>query len=423
MGAGARTKGKSMQRMYTRAPLARRLLVMAFAFAGVTGVVQAQTIQTIAGNGSDISSGNGGPATAAGFSWPTGVAVDADGNRYVAEFSGYRIRKIDPNGVVATVAGTGQPGYGGDNGPATSASIKGVFDLAVDAAGNLYIADYYNDRVRKLTPAGVITTVAGNGVKASGGDGGPAVSASIHGPIGVTFDAAGNLYVAEYGGHRVRKVTPGGTISTVAGNGINGFGGDGGPATSAAVGRPLDVAVDGAGALYISGEFSPRVRRVGADGTITTVAGNGTVGYSGDGGAATAASLTRPWHLAVGGGTLYIADWSDARVRAVSNGTIRTFAGTGLSGFSGDGGPAASAKISIPAGLALDGVGDLYIADQSNARVRKVTMFTSCAAEGYGGGKLALCRQICEVPQSSTSLAGLLKAWMAAYRSEPPCAR
>lgn len=402
-----------------------RVLALALVAAGMLqpGLSQAQNINTVAGNGTQGFSGDGGPATSASFASPWGIVVDAAGNTYVADLGNRRIRKVTQAGVITTIVGNGSNGFGGDGGPATAASISEVFKLAIDANGNLYFGDHLNQRVRKVTPAGTITTIAGTGTQGYSGDGGPATSAQLSSPIGVAVDAAGNVYFSDYYNHAVRRITPGGTISTVAGTGINGFSGDGGAATSAQLSYPWSVSVDAGGLLYITDSANNRIRKVEA-GVITTVAGNGIGSFSGDGGPATAASLSDPWDAKVdAGGNLYVADAANSRIRKVDTlGIITTFAGNGVRAFGGDGGPATSASMNYPRSIDLTG-GTLHIADAGNFRIREVTLpFTTCAAEGYSGSKLTLCRQVCEVDQSPARLLSLIKLYRTAYRMDPPCA-
>jgi sugar lactone lactonase YvrE len=336
------------------------------------------TIQTFAGNGTPGYSGDGGPATSAEVNDPFAVAADAAGNLYIADYGNNRIRKVS-GGVITTVAGNGTQGYSGDNGAATSAELNYPIGVAVDSAGNLYIADAFNQCIRKVSK-GVITTVAGNGTPGYSGDNGPAASAELAYPFGVAVDSAGNLYIADNGNNRIRKVS-GGVITTVAGNGTPGYSGDNGPATSAELNDPYGVAVGATGNLYIADYGNNRIRQV-SNGTITTLAGNGTQGYSGDNGAATSAELHSPSGVAVdAAGNVYIADGSNQRVREVSSGVISTVAGNGAPGYSGDNGPATSAELYDPTGVALGPGGALFIADLANSRIRGLTSLgASCSA-------------------------------------------
>ena len=333
-----------------------------------------------------------GPATAARLNRPRGVAVDGAGNLYIADRYNHRIRKVDSTGVITTIAGTGEFGAGGDGGPATQAQLAFPTNVAVDGAGNLYIADASNHRIRRVDPSGSITTIAGTGERGFAGDGGPATQAQLAFPTDVAVDGAGNLYIADAGNHRIRRVDPSGSITTIAGTGERGFAGDGGPATQARLYDPSGVAVDRAGNLYIADSGNHRIRRVSQSGTITTIAGTGERGFGGDGGPAVEAQLYYPRGVAVGQmGDLYIADISNHRIRRVGrSGTITTFAGTRARGFSGDGGPATQARLYHPSGVAVGQLGDLYIADISNHRIRKVDstgVITTIAGTGeFGDG-------------------------------------
>jgi sugar lactone lactonase YvrE len=311
-------------------------------------------------------------------------------------------------GTITTVAGSGLQGFSGDGGPATSAKLNEPDGVAVDGKGNIYIADLRNGRVRKVSPGGTISTFAGTGVWGYSGDGGPATSAQLYAPQGVAVDGQGNVYIADRNNYRVRKVSAGGTITTFAGTGkcLGGtcFSGDGGPATSAQLYSPSGVAVDGNGNLYIADRDNSRVRKV-SGGTITTIAGTSTKGFSGDGGPATKAQLFYPDAVAVDGiGNVYIADTFNNRVRKVSRGgTISTFAGTGACGRPVDGGPATSATVCNPRGVAVDGQGNVYIGDTNNSRVRKVSpggTITTFAGTGtcgnvVGNGGPATLAQLC----------------------------
>ena len=351
-------------------------------------IIGSEVIDTVAGDGTYGYGGDDGPATQAQLGNPSEVAVDAAGNVYIAEPQNHRVRKVDVNGVITTVAGNGTSGYSGDGGPATQAELKGPRTLAVDAAGNLYIGtggffffSNGDNRVRKVDVNGIITTVAGNGNFGSNGDGGPATQGPLAFVGGLDVDAVGNLYIAELFGERIRKVDVNGIITTVAGNGSYGFNGDGGPAVQAELDIPTDVVVDAAGNLYIADTANNRVRKVDVNGIITTIAGNGTLGSGGDGGPATQAELYRPGSLDLdAAGNLYIGSGGslfgsgDYRVRRVDvNGIITTIAGDGTDGFGGDGGPATQAQLASSSGVAIDPDGNLYIADTVNQVVRKVT--------------------------------------------------
>ena len=331
------------------------------------------TITTIAGTGKDGFSGDGGPATQAQLNFPTGVAVNGEGNLYIADVGNHRIRKVDSTGTITTFAGTGERGFGGDGGPAIQAQLDAPTGVAVDGAGNLYIADRNNSRIRKVDSIGTITTIAGGG--GFGEDGGPAIQARLSLPYSVAVDGAGNLYIADQYNNRIRRVDSTGTITTIAGTGELGFGGDGGPATQARLFLPYGVAVDGAGNLYIADQYNHRIRKVDSTGTITTIAGTGERRFGGDGGPAIQAQLDEPTGVVVdGAGNLYIADLANHRIRKVdSTGTITTIAGTGEQGFGGNDGPASQAHLFFPIAVAVDGAGTLYIADASNHRIRLLT--------------------------------------------------
>ena len=364
------------------------------------------TITTFAGNGEDIRgfgspAGEGGPAVDAQLYLPSDVAVDGTGNVFIADTGWRRIRKVDSSGTITPIAGTGGGGpFGGDGGPAVDAQVSKAWGVAMDGVGNVFIADTGNHRIRKVDSTGTITTIVGPGstvINHRGGfsgDGGPAAAALLRNPHGVAVDGAGNLFIADTYNHRIRKVDTSGTITTIAGSGSTGlarggFNGDGGPATAARLYGPTGVAVDGAGNLYIADRDNNRIRKVDTSDIITTIAGNGPSGdhgsYGGDGGPAFDAQLYLPYGVAVdGGGNLFIADTANDRIRKVdSTGTITTIAGTGEYGFSGDGGPAAEAQLRRPSGVAVDGGGNLFIADTNNHRIRLLTLLTPPEPESF----------------------------------------
>ena len=352
-------------------------------------------VVTVAGTGAPGYSGDNGPAVEAQLGSIAGVAVDASGNLYIADTDNNRIRKVAPGGLITTIAGNGSAGYSGDGGSAASARLSSPSGLAADAGGNLYIGDSNNHRVRKVSSDGIITSISGNGLAGYTAEGGPSTTAQLNKPSGMAVDLAGNLYLADRFNYRIRKITTGGSIITIAGNGYRGYSVNGGAAAGAQLDQPRGLAMDAAGNLYIADGNNCRIRKVATNGIITTVAGNGTPGYSGDGGQATNAQLAYQLGVAVSAsGELYIADSYNHRVRKVSvNGTITTVAGTGTPGYSGDGGPAISAQINNINGVAVDADGNLYISDYGNYRIRKVsangiiTTFAGTGAQGYSGDR------------------------------------
>ncbi len=364
----------------------RRPHLAALALHLAATAASAQTagnIDTIAGTGTAGYNllHDGAAAASAQLNNPRDVAVDAAGNIYIADSNNNRIRKVTPAGVISTVAGTGIEGFSGDGGPATSAQINNPFAVATDAAGNLYIADTSNHRIRKVDTAGMITTVAGT-TQGFSGDGGPATSAQFNRPSDLTFDGAGNLYISDTNNLRIRKVTVSnkrdgtGNISTVAGGGS--ALGDNVPATSARIGATGNVAFDGAGNLYIGDLWNHRIRKVDTAGVITIYAGTGIAGFSGDGGPAASAQLDSPTGLALDNAdNLYVSDPGNERIRRVdaATGNISTVAGGGSA--LGDNVPALSAQLNSAAGITLDCAGNLYVADLNDHRVRKVYALSS----------------------------------------------
>ena len=335
-------------------------------------------ISTVAGNGTNAATGDGGSALSASFH-PDGLAVDTVGNIYIADQNHNRIRKVNTSGIITTVAGNGNTQFAGDGGPASSATVYIASNhngLAVDSAGNLFIADDGHHRIRKIDPNGVITTVAGAGTQGYSGDGGAATKAQLYRPSGVAVDAAGNLYIADMNNRRIRKVDSSGIITTLAGTGDFGNSGDGAAASLATMETPVDVTVDPQGNVYFADQDAAVIRKITPAGIISTVAGNGTTGFSGDGGPPTKAVLGSPYSVTLdSAGNVYISDFGNHRIRKVdTSGTITTIAGEGSSApNAGDGGPPTSANV-LPAGVAFDTAGNYYIADFGNNRIRKVTV-------------------------------------------------
>jgi uncharacterized protein (TIGR03437 family) len=341
-------------------------------WTAVAGAASVPTyrIETVAGSS---LLGDGGPAALAQIGTIQGVAADHLGNIYIADTDHHRVRKVNSAGVIGTIAGTGAPGFSGDGAAASVAQLKYPYGLAVDLAGYLYIADLGNNRIRRVAPDGIITTYAGGG-HAGPGDGGPASSAQLQTPRNVAIDTAGNLYIAEFEGHRIRKVTPDGRIATVAGNGVAGFRGDGGLAANAQLAFPAGLAIDRSGVLYIADSQNQRVRKIIAGGNIVTAVGGST-----------STTLLSPIAVAVdSAGNLFAADSTNLVHRYTAAGAWNTLAGTGAPGYSGDGGPSQSAMLADVRDLAVDFSGNLLIAD--NVRVRRVDpsgQIQTVAGDGY----------------------------------------
>jgi sugar lactone lactonase YvrE len=376
------------------------------------GIAAGQTITTFAGNGTAGYSGDMGPANHAQINRVVGLATDSTGNIYMAEENSNVVRKVDTNGNITTIAGTSVSGFTGDGGPATQARLAGPTGVCASSTGDVYVNDLTNRRVRKITAAtGIITTVARNGSAVSTGDGGPATSAGLFLPIRCAVDPSGNLFIVDQGAHVIRKVNTSGTIITYAGiNNTANFFGDGGPANQAAMNNPTAAFADTSGNLYVTDQSNHRIRKIDTSGTITTVAGNGSHTFAGDGGLAIAASLNFPGETAVdSAGSLFIMDTVNDVVRKVAGGIISTVAGThGVAGYAGDGGPPLQAQFSNAFALTIDPSGNLYVSDTTNNRVRIITgvalgQTSSCtytlnpAAQAFpaagGSGSIAIATQ------------------------------
>jgi uncharacterized protein (TIGR03437 family) len=412
------------------------------------------TVSTVAGNGMTGFSGDGGAARDAWLNGPQSVAVDASGNLYIADTFNGRVRRVGADGTIGTAAGTGSTGvYSGDGGPANLAGISLPTDVAVDRAGNLYIADFGNGRVRvvtggtittaagrndgaplmegeaavnvrlegptgvtvdpsgstiyfvqagigsgtglavgnykvwKVSTAGILSTFAGTGTPSYSGDGGAATAAQLSGPAGVAVGASGVVYIADTQNQRVRAVSPGGTISTLAGTGTAGFNGEIVLPGAAQLNLPHGLAVDALGNWYVADTANNRIRKVQPGGNLFTIAGNGNASYFGDGGPATMGSVNQPQGVAAdGAGNVYIADTLDHAVRKVTpDGVIHTLAGTGNPGYGGDGGPASKARLSLPSAVAVDSNGNVYVADTGNNQVRRIDSLGTITTVDTGG--------------------------------------
>jgi len=363
------------------------MLLLLVVFLLFFRVSHAQTsigyIYNSAGGGSGTNSGfsgDGGKATSASLNTPFGVVVDTSGNIYIADTLNYRVRKIAiSTGIITTIGGTGFSSYSGDNGQATSANLY-PYGIALDSSANVYFPEIFYQRIRKITVStGVVTTVAGTGVGGYSSDNVAATSSNIYSPQGVTVDSSGNIYIADTANDRIRKVTSG-TITTVAGNGAYGYNSDSQQATSATLYNPSGVEVDTSGNIYIADTYNHRLRKVTVStGIITTIAGTGTNGYTGNNIAATSCKLNYPQDVAVdSSGNVYVVDSDNDLLRKISSGTITTLAGTyGYYGYSGDNGVATSSTLNSPESVCLDKFGNIYIADTYNYHIRKIVVSSS----------------------------------------------
>jgi sugar lactone lactonase YvrE len=357
-----------------------KILTIIFTLLLTTDANAQRIITCFAGNDTLGYSGDGLLATAAEENQPASLARDAAGNIYIGEGNGCVIRKVNiTTGIITTIAGLGGSsncGYSGDGIPATAAKISAVEGMAFDASGNLFFADFSNNRIRKIDmTTGIISTAVGTGASGFSGDGGPATAAMLQLPRDVKFDHSGNMYICDWTNYRIRKVNTHDTISTITGNGTSGYTGDGGPATAATNHLPYNIAFDTADNLFFIDNGNNCVRKINTHDTISTVVGTGTSGFSGDGGPATTAMLNSPTALIFDIiGDLYIADRGNHRIREVyTSGIIDTVVGNGAAVDSGDGGPALAAAIWAPFNLCFDVANNLYIADANANDVRKVT--------------------------------------------------
>jgi trimeric autotransporter adhesin len=348
------------------------LLITALISVPLAG--NAQRIRCVAGSGQCGYSGDDGSAIYAKLNKPTGMAEDKAGNIYIADKDNNVIRRVDVNGVITTFAGNGKPGYTGDNGPAADAKLRWPNDVKIDNDGNVLIVDEGNNVIRRVDRSGIITTIIGRGGGDFNGDGGQASNASLLIPTSLAIDTKGNIYVADAGNERIRKIDRKGIIRTIAGDGMKGYYGDGMSATMASIAYVNGIAADRDGNLYFAQKDNNVIRKIDTRGIITTIAGNGKKGFSGDGGPAVNAMLNDPYGLAVSKeGDLYVADNSNERIRKIDrNGTITTIAGTGSAGYKGDGGTPTFASFNYPSFVSMTSDGGLLVADQYNHRIRKI---------------------------------------------------
>ena len=342
----------------------------------ISRIDQKGMLADVVGTGASGHSGDGGPALKAQLRVPAGLTFDADGNLYIADRDNHRVRKVDKKGIITTVAGNGTAGFSGDGGPATQASLNLPSGVVVDKKGNLYIADRSNDRVRMVNTKGIIQTIAGNGNEGYHGDNMPALKATLDKPFGLALDKDNNLYIADRGNNRIRKVDRSGMISTVAGDGGYYFIGDNGPAYRASIAGPTDVAVDGKGNIYIADRNNNRIRVVNKLGMIRTLMGTGQQDYNGDSELARETNLHLPFGVALDkNGDLLVIDRSHYRIRKLilKGNRVTTVAGNGLKLFGGDGGPAQGANIEFPHGIDVDSKDNVIFADKAHYRIRKIT--------------------------------------------------
>jgi len=355
----------------------KNIILSAFLLLFVFSAKGQGIITTIAGIGTQSFSGDSGLAINAGLYAPYSVVLDGLGNYYIADGYNNRIRKVDAAGIITTIAGTGIPGYNGDNILATDAEIYRPNGMCFDHSGNLYFADPYNNRIRKINiSTGIITTVAGNGDAGYNGDNIPADSAQLDDPHNIVFDSIGNLYITDFGNSRIRKVNTSGIITTIAGTGTAGYTGDNGAAIAAEINTPYGIVVENYN-IYFSDIYENVIRKIDAGGVITTIAGNGFGGFGGDNGMAVdSARFDSPTGLAMDvSHNLYIADALNSRIRKIetTTGIITTVAGGVGNTYSGDNGPAISAGLCDPTGIAIDAANNFYIADFGDNRIRFVS--------------------------------------------------
>ncbi len=369
------------------------LCIISFFKVCSTTASNGQIISTIVGNGTAAYGGDGAVASAASLNQPREIFRDGNGNLFIADALNYRIRKVNTSGIITTVAGSGSFGYSGDGGPATAAQFGAVNDVVFDTAGNMFIADFDFHVIRKVSTAGVISTYVGSGTAGFAGDGGAATAAKLNHPGCLAFDVSGNMFITDQGNDCIRKVTPAGVISTAVGQGgATGFSGDGGQATAARLNAPTGIAFDRHGNLFLSDRLNNRMRKVDTSGIINTFAGSGTLGYSGDGGPATAAEFNLISIISFdNNGNIFVVDEYNHAIRKIDvSGSISTYAG-GTFGFGGDGGPASLAQLNHPRGLFIDSNNFFYVSDMFNNRIRMIDTCWLPNIPPIAGGASSIC--------------------------------
>ncbi len=328
-------------------------------------------------------SGDGGLASNAHLGNPMCVYADNSGNIFISDWGNSRLREVNIYGIINTIAGNGVYGFSGDGGPAIAAELSGPMGIFEDKYKNIYVADIGNERIRKIDTNGIISTYAGNGAYGFSGDGGIATLASFEDPAGICGDASGNIYIADEFNNRIRRIDKNGFITTFAGNGVSGYSGDGGPSKSAEFYYPAGVSIDNSGNILVADENNNCIRKVNSNGIISTIVGNGVLGFSGDGGLASSAELFNPAGVAVDNiGNIFITDGFNNRVRKIdTTGIISTIAGTGKSGYSGVGDTATLANIHDPISISADNSGNIYFATEFNNLVQKLTAVSEIAKQ------------------------------------------
>ncbi len=408
----------------TLSTLYSKSLIIFALLSSIYSFTYGQNIKTVAGTGINDCTGDGGPAISAAAGGIAGITTDAVGNIYLADANYHVVRRINTSGIINRVAGSAAftPAFSGDGGSALSAELNYPNSIAINSSGELLIADQENHRIRKISTSGTITTVAGNGFPSFFGEGVTATTAQFGSPSALHMATWDDYYFYDAYNLRIRKVNASGIITTVAGDGTVGTGAEGVAATSTPVSSVSSIVTDASGNVYFTEQLKHRVRKISTSGTVTTIVGTGTAGYSGDGGMANVATLNRPVGLAIdASGNLYISEWMNHTIRKVTvAGTISTICGNGTAAFAGDGGPAISAQLRVPQAIAITSTGDLLIADYGNFRLRRIVQkpVASFAASATTSCEDSCITLICTTAGDIDSV-----RWMLAGFIIPPTAK